>query len=134
SLGVKLQAIEIRGRSDLVGAFQAAQKKRADALLVFSSPLLASLVQPIIDLAADNRLPTIYQWKEHAQAGGLMSYGPSLAAMWRQTGLVVGKILKGAKPADLPVEQPTKFWSSTSRRPRPSASRSRHRCWRGRMR
>src|SRR5262249_28679464 len=94
---------------DLVAAFHSAKKQRADALVVFSSPLLASLVQPIIELAAENRLPAIYQWKEHAEAGGLMSYGPSLAAMWRQTALVVGKVLRGAKPPALPVQQPTKF-------------------------
>ncbi len=60
-------------------------------------------------LAARHRLPAIYQWKEHTEAGGLMSYGPSLTAMWRQTALVVAKVLKGATPGDLPVEQPTKF-------------------------
>jgi putative ABC transport system substrate-binding protein len=59
--------------------------------------------------AAKHRLPAIYQWKEHAEAGGLISYGPSLAGMWRQTAMIVAKILRGAKPADLPVEQPTKF-------------------------
>src|SRR5262249_58440958 len=67
SLGVKLQAIEIPGRSDLVAAFQSAKKQRADALVVFSSPLHASLVQPIIELTAENQLPAIYQWKEHAE-------------------------------------------------------------------
>ncbi len=63
----------------------------------------------IIDLSAEHRLAAIYQWKEHVEAGGLLSYGPSLAAMFRQTGTIVVKILKGAKPSDLPVEQPTKF-------------------------
>jgi putative ABC transport system substrate-binding protein len=109
SLAVKLQVLEVRGRGDLAGAFQAAKKGRAEALNVLASPLLSSLHQAIIDLAAENRLPAIYQWKEHAETGGLVSYGPSLAEIWRQTALVVGKILKGAKPADLPVEQPTKF-------------------------
>jgi putative ABC transport system substrate-binding protein len=109
SLGVKLQTLEVRGRNDLGRAFQAVKKGRAQALLVFSSPLLASLSRDIIGLAAESRLPVTYQWKEHVEAGGLMSYGPSLAGVWRQTALVVGKILKGAKPGDLPVEQPTKF-------------------------
>jgi len=108
-LGVKLQVLEVRGRDDLGRAFQAAKKERAQALLVFSSPLLASLSRHIIGLAAESRLPVTYQWKEHVEAGGLVSYGPSLGGVWRQTGLVVGKILKGAKPNDLPVEQPTKF-------------------------
>jgi putative ABC transport system substrate-binding protein len=76
---------------------------------VFSSPFLASLYRDIIELAAQHRLPAIYQWKEHAQAGGLVSYGPSLAELWRQSARIVAKVLKGAKPADLPVEQPTKF-------------------------
>jgi putative ABC transport system substrate-binding protein len=109
SLGVKLQVLEVRGGGDLAGAFQAAKKQRAQALDVSSSPLIASLFRPIIDLAAANRIPVTYQWKEHAQAGGLVSYRPSLAAMWRQTAVVAGKILKGAKPVDLPIEQPTRF-------------------------
>lgn len=109
SLRVNLQVLEVRGRDDLAGAFQAAKRGRAEALNVLASPLLSSLSQAIIDLAAKNRLPTIHQWKEHAEAGGLVSYGPSLAEMWRQTALVVAKILKGAKPSDLPIEQPVKF-------------------------
>jgi len=109
SLGVKLQVLEVRGRDDLARAFQSAKKERAEALHVFSSPLLASLYRTIIGLAAENRLPATYQWKEHAEAGGLVSYGPSLAGVWRQTALVVGKILKGTTPARLPVEQPNKF-------------------------
>ena len=76
---------------------------------MFSSPFLASLYREIIILSAEYRLPAIYQWKEHVEAGGLISFGPSLAAMYRQTGTIVAKILKGAKPEDLPVEQPTKF-------------------------
>jgi putative ABC transport system substrate-binding protein len=76
---------------------------------VFSSPFLASLYREIITLSAEYRLPAIYQWKEHVEAGGLVSFGPSLAAMFRQTGAIVVKILKGAKPIDIPVEQPTKF-------------------------
>src|SRR5262249_21659233 len=76
---------------------------------ILASPLLSGLTPAIIALAAEHRLPAIYQWREHAQAGGLMSYGPSLYGMWRQTALVVSKILNGSKPADLPVEQPTQF-------------------------
>ena len=108
-LNVKLQVLEVRGQGDLAGVFQAAKKGQAEALNVFASPLLSSLHQTILDFAASNRLPAIYQWKEHAQTGGLVSYGPGLSEMWLQTARVVGKILKGAKPADLPVEQPTKF-------------------------
>jgi putative ABC transport system substrate-binding protein len=76
---------------------------------VFSSPFLASLYREIIERAAEYRLPAIYQWREHAEAGGLMSYGPSLPAMWQQDGALVAKVLKGAKPSELPVEQPSKF-------------------------
>ena len=109
SLGVQLQVLEVRSANDLEVAFQAAKTGRAEALNVTSSPLLASLSRTIADLAARYQLPTIYQWKEATQAGGLISYGPSLPETWRQTALLVGKILKGTKPAELPVEQPTKF-------------------------
>jgi putative tryptophan/tyrosine transport system substrate-binding protein len=109
SLNVTLQVLEVRSQNDLTGAFQAATRERPEALNVFASPLLSTMQQAIVDFAATKKFPAIYQWKEHAQGGGLMSYGPSLADMWRQTARVVGKILKGAKPADLPIEQPTKF-------------------------
>jgi putative ABC transport system substrate-binding protein len=109
SLDLKLQILEVRSPGDLGNAFRAAARERAEALNVFSSPFLASLYRDIIELSAQYRLPTIYQWKEHVQAGGLASYGPSLAELWRQTARIVAKVLKGAKPADLPVEQPTKF-------------------------
>jgi putative ABC transport system substrate-binding protein len=109
ALDLKLQILEVRSPGDLGNAFLAAERERAEALNVFSSPFLASLYRDIIELSAQHRLPAIYQWKEHVQAGGLLSYGPSLAESWRQTARIVAKILKGAKPADLPVEQPTKF-------------------------
>ena len=109
SLSVKLQVLEVRNHDDVPRAFQAAKNGRAQALNVFASPLLSSLQESIMDQAASNRLPAIYQWKEHADAGGLVSYGPSLAAMWRQAGLIASKVLKGANPATLPVEQPTRF-------------------------
>jgi putative ABC transport system substrate-binding protein len=109
ALDIKLQILEVRRPADLADAFLAARQERAEALNVFSSPFLASLYRNIIELAAEHRLPAIYQWKEHAQAGGLVSYGPSLAEMWRQAATIVAKVLKGGKPADLPVEQPTRF-------------------------
>ena len=109
ALNLNLQILEVRRRDDVVEAFRAARGGQADAVNVFSSPFLASLYREIIILSAEYRLPAIYQWKEHVEAGGLISFGPSLAAMFRQTGTIVVKILKGAKPADLPVEQPTKF-------------------------
>jgi putative ABC transport system substrate-binding protein len=109
SLNLNLQILEVRNRDDLAGAFRAGRVGRVAALDVFASPVLASLYRDIIDLAAEYRLPAIYQWREHVEAGGLLSYGPVLASMWRQSGVIVAKILKGAKPTDLPVEQPEKF-------------------------
>jgi putative ABC transport system substrate-binding protein len=109
ALNLNVQVLEVRGRNDVVEAFRAAQSNHAEAINVFNSPVLSSLYREIIDLAAEYRLPTMYQWKEHVEAGGLLSYGVSLTAMWRQAGTIVVKVLKGAKPADLPVEQPTKF-------------------------
>jgi putative ABC transport system substrate-binding protein len=109
SLGLELQILEVRRREDVAEAIRAASNTGAEALNIFSSPLLASLHQEIIGFAARHRLPAIYQWREHVDAGGLMSYGPGLAAMFRQAAGIVVKILKGAKPANLPVEQPTKL-------------------------
>jgi putative ABC transport system substrate-binding protein len=109
SLNLKLQVVEVRRREEVTGAIRAARNSQAEALNVFSSPILASLHREIIALAAEYRLPAIYQWKEHVEAGGLVSYGPSLAGMWRQSAIIVAKVLRGAKPADLPVEQPTKL-------------------------
>ena len=109
SLNLKLQVLEVRRREEIAAAVRAARNSQADALNVFSSPILASLHREIIAFAAEYRLPAIYQWKEHVEAGGLVSYGPGLAAIWRQPAIIVGKVLKGVKAADLPVEQPTKF-------------------------
>jgi ABC-type uncharacterized transport system substrate-binding protein len=109
SLNLKLQILEVRRREDVAGAVRAARNSQAEALNVFSSPVLSSLHREIIAFAAEYRLPAIYQWKEHVEAGGLVSYGPNLAAIWRQSAIIVAKVLKGVKPADLPVEQPTKF-------------------------
>ena len=101
SLNLKLQILEVRNRDDLTGAFRAARDGRAEALAVFASPVLASLNRQIIDLAAEYRLPAIYQWRESVEAGGLLSYGAVLASMWRQSGVIVTRVLKGEKPADL---------------------------------
>jgi putative ABC transport system substrate-binding protein len=109
SLNLKLQVLEVRRREDVAAVVRAARDSQAEALNVFSSPFLAALHREIIAFAGEYRLPAIYQWKEHAEAGGLVSYGPSLAAMWRQSAIIVAKVLKGAKPADLPVEQPAKL-------------------------
>jgi putative tryptophan/tyrosine transport system substrate-binding protein len=109
TMKLKLQILEVAHRDDLDAAFRAARDGQAQAVNVFASPFLASLYREIIDRAAEYRLPAIYQWRQDAEAGGLMSYGASLPAMWEQDGALVAKVLKGAKPSDLPVEQPSKF-------------------------
>ena len=78
-------------------------------LVFLRHPFLLHLTEKFIDLSAEYRLPAIYQWREAVEAGGLVSNGPVLASMWRQSGVIVTKVLKGAKPTDLPIEQPTKF-------------------------
>ncbi len=109
SLGVALQILEVRQPDDFPRAFKAAKDGRAEGLDVLASPFLHGYRETIIDLAAKNRLPAIYQWRETAEAGGLLSYGPRLPDVMRQCAGYLDRILKGAKPADLPVEQPTRF-------------------------
>jgi putative ABC transport system substrate-binding protein len=108
-LGVALNVREIRRPEDLDGAFKTARAWHADALNTLASPLLHALRKPIIDQAARNRLPAIYQWAESAREGGLMAYGPTHAEVVREMCIQLDRILKGAKPGDVPVEQPTKF-------------------------
>jgi putative ABC transport system substrate-binding protein len=108
-LGVTLQPVEIRGPDDFDTAFSAMTRERADALIAFSDPVIVFHGRRIADLAAKNHLPAVYASREVVDAGGLMSYGPSISDMFRRAAVYVGKILKGAKPADLPMEQPTKF-------------------------
>jgi putative ABC transport system substrate-binding protein len=109
ALGVRLQFVEARGPADLDRAFSDMTKARAGALTVLPSAMLFTERRRLVDLAAKSRLPAVYPQKEFVEAGGLMAYGPSLADLFRRTAIYVDKILKGAKPADLPVEQPTKF-------------------------
>jgi putative ABC transport system substrate-binding protein len=109
ALGVRLQLIEARRPADIDRAFADMTKARADALMVLTSSMLFSERRRLVELAAKNRLPTVYPWREAVDAGGLMAYGPDLADLLRRVATYVDKILKGAKPADLPVEQPTKF-------------------------
>ena len=109
SLGVQLQLLEARGPNEFDGAFAAMGKDRAGALLVLSDAMLNSHRTRLADLAARNRLPAAYGVRESVEAGGLMSYGPSFLDSFGRAAIYVDKILKGAKPADLPVEQPTKF-------------------------
>ncbi len=109
ALGVQLQFVEARGPADLQRAFSDMTKARADALIVVGSAMLLDERRRLVDLAAKNRLPVGYPWREPVDAGGLMSYGTNIADLCRRAATYVDKILKGAKPADLPVEQPTKF-------------------------
>ena len=109
TMGMRLQLVPAASPADVDGAFAAMTMERAEALSVFPSPMLFAEYGRIAGLAADNRLPTIYAAREGVDAGGLMSYGANLPDLSRKTALYVDKILKGAKPADLPVQQPTKF-------------------------
>jgi putative ABC transport system substrate-binding protein len=107
TLGLKLQSLQVRGSNDFEGAFAA--KDRANALIIVRDPLIDSHHFRILDFAIDNRLPAMHGEAQFVEAGGLMSYGPSRVELFRRAATYVDKILKGAKPADLPVERPTKF-------------------------
>ena len=109
AFGVKLQYLDVRGAKDIETVFRAASKGRADAVLVLTGPVLVINRKQVIDLAVKNRLPATYYRSEFVEDGGLMSYGVNIADLDRRAATYVDKILKGAKPADLPVEQPTKF-------------------------
>ena len=109
ALGVRLQFIEARGPDDFDRAFSEMTRARAGALTVLGGSMLFSERKRLVDLAAKNRLPAVYPWREGVDAGGLMAYGPNVADLFRRAATYVDKILRGAKPADLPVEQPTKF-------------------------
>jgi ABC-type uncharacterized transport system substrate-binding protein len=109
TFGVRLQYLDVLISKDIETAFRAASKGRAEAVLVLGGPVLNSHRTQIADLAAKNRLPAIYDRREYVEAGGLMSYATSITDLDRRAATYVDKILKGAKPADLPVEQPTKF-------------------------
>ena len=109
ALGVRLQFVEARGPADFDRAFSDMTRARAGALTVLASTMFVNERRRLVDLAAKNRLPAVYPWREFVDAGGLMSYGPNLADLFRRAATYVDKILKGAKPGDLPVEQPTKF-------------------------
>jgi ABC-type uncharacterized transport system substrate-binding protein len=109
SLGLQLQLLEARGPNDFDGAFAAMTRERARALLVITDSMFSTHRARLADLAAKSRMPSAYTNRQPVDAGGLMSYGPSFPDLWRRAAGYVDKILKGAKPADLPVEQPTKF-------------------------
>ena len=109
ALGVRLQFVEARGPADFDRAFSDMTRARAGALTVLPSAMFLGERSRLVDLAAKNRLPAVYPPREYVDAGGLMSYGSNAADSFRRAATYVDKILKGAKPGDLPVEQPTKF-------------------------
>jgi ABC-type uncharacterized transport system substrate-binding protein len=109
TLGMQLQLVPADGPDQIASAFSMMVKERADAFIVLPSPMLFGEHQHIVELAANDRLPGMYQAREFVDAGGLMSYGANLDDLFRHTATYVDKILKGAKPAELPVERPTKF-------------------------
>jgi putative ABC transport system substrate-binding protein len=107
--GVKLQMVDVADANDFNGAFARMAKDHADALIVISTPMFIDHAKAITDVATKYRLPAVYTLKEYVDAGGLLSYGVNLPDLFRRAAIYVDKILKGAKPGDLPVEQPTKF-------------------------
>jgi putative ABC transport system substrate-binding protein len=109
ALGVLPQFVEARGPADFDRAFSDMTRARAGALTVFGSAIFNNERRRLVDLAAKHRLPAVYTSRDSVDAGGLMSYGPNVPDLWRRAATYLDKILKGAKPADLPVEQPTKF-------------------------
>jgi putative tryptophan/tyrosine transport system substrate-binding protein len=109
TLGIQIQSLRVHAPDEFDGAFAAMARERTDAVLVVLDPLMVFHRHRLVELVARHRLPAIYEGREGVDAGGLMSYGPSLRANFRRAAALVDKILKGAKPADLPVEQPTRF-------------------------
>jgi putative ABC transport system substrate-binding protein len=109
ALGVTLQVYDVRDPAEFTGAFAAMTKARAEALLVLTNSFIYVHVRRIADLAAKSRLPAVYPFREAVEAGGLMAYATNAPDMFRHAATYVDKILKGAKPGDLPVEQPTKL-------------------------
>ena len=108
-LRIRLQRVTMCAPDEIEAAFAAMAAGHAEALVVFTEPMLSALRSRIAELAARNRLPTMNMIKSHAEAGDLMTYGPDYRDLYRRTAEIVDKILKGAKPADLPIEEPTKF-------------------------
>jgi putative ABC transport system substrate-binding protein len=108
-LGIGIQSLEVRSPDDFDGAFESARRQRPDALIEIEDPLTNSLHKRIIEFAAAEQLPSLHGVGEEVEDGGLVSYGANIPDLFRRAAGYVDKILKGAKPADLPVEQPNKF-------------------------
>jgi putative ABC transport system substrate-binding protein len=108
-LGVQLQSLEVRGPDEFERAFEAAAREGAGALSILATPFIAQNLRRIVNLALEHRLPAIFWAQRFAEAGGLMAYGPNRRDLYHRAAVLVGKVLQGAKPADLPVEQPMRF-------------------------
>ena len=108
-LSVKLEVMDTPTVADLERAFTTADQHRPDAVVILSSPIFGTNPKLIAELTLEHRMPTVTLFPEIARAGGLMAYGPNLLGTFRQAGTMVGKVLQGFQPADLPVERPTKF-------------------------
>ena len=109
TLKIKVQPVAVGVAEDLGAALATLVKDKPQALIILADRIFLHNRAPLIDFATQNRLPGVYAYRELVEAGGLMSYGPSYADLHRRAATYVDKILKGAKPADLPIEQPTKF-------------------------
>jgi putative ABC transport system substrate-binding protein len=109
ALGLDLQIFEVRSLDDVEKAFAGARQAQAGAMNILDSSFFSANRGRLVEAARKARLPAIYNIREFVHAGGLMSYGPNIPDLWRRAATYVDKILKGARPADLPIEQPTKF-------------------------
>jgi putative ABC transport system substrate-binding protein len=109
ALGVKLQSLEVRSLDDFQSTFARAKREGAQALITTPHSLINTQQRQVLEFAAQNKLPAMYPYTEFVEAGGLMSYAPNYTDLFRRAADYVDKILKGTKPADIPVEQPTKF-------------------------
>jgi len=104
---MKIRSLEVSDPRQMEAAFDAVSRSRPDGLLLLADPLTNSMRARIVEFARENQLPAIYETREFVEAGGLMSYGPNISALVRRSAYYVDRILKGAKPGDLPIEQPT---------------------------
>jgi putative ABC transport system substrate-binding protein len=109
TLGLQVDLIEVASANDLAAAFAVLAQTRPNALVVGADSLLHSLSNPIIKFAADHGIPAVYEWREHVESGGLISYGTNLPDAYRQLGTYAARILRGTKPSDLPILEPTRF-------------------------
>ena len=105
----QLRILKASTDSEIDAAFVTLAQTRAGGLVVAADPFFNSRREKLVALAARHAVPAIYEWREFAQAGGLISYGPSISGIYRQVGVYVGRVLAGAKPADLPIQRPTRF-------------------------